>query len=124
MALVTASQKGGKVLVYGGYSYQFNKAGSGKKIWICGRNKSGGCLGRIHTVEYIPDAGETVEVLNEFDKHNHSPDAAGIEKKHVANKIKSLASVSSESTSSVVATAIQGSSVACLGMTVQGRIVD
>ena len=119
MAQVIASKKGGKVLVYRGYSYQYHKAGSDKKIWICTENRYNNCLGRLHSDERIPEAGELVEVLKESDNHNHTPDAASIEKKQVVNRIKATAAVSSDSTSSVVATAIQGASTACLGMSTQ-----
>lgn len=115
MATVTKSSKGGKVLVYRGYSYRFHKNGVDKKIWICTQERHHKCIGRLHTTEYVPDDGATVEVLKESNNHNHTPDPASIEKRQVLQKVIALASVSTDSTASVVATALQGTSRACIG---------
>ena len=116
IAEVIASREGGKLLVYKGYSYQFHKNGAAKKIWICKETRHRQCRGRLHSSEYIPDDCQLVKVLHEETNHNHTPDPASIEKAKVVNKVKEAAATSTDSTASVVASAIQGSSVACLGM--------
>jgi len=115
MAQVIASKKGGKVLMYQGYSYQLNTTGTSNKYWICSAHSSGNCNGRLITSRNIPAVGESVDVINESKNHNHTPDPASMEKRQVVNKVKAMASTSSDSTSTIVATAIQGASVACLG---------
>lgn len=115
MAQVLRSQKGKPQLGYRGYSYLFQADGHEKKIWICTENRRHDCLGRLHTAAYIPAHGETVEVIKDSSNHNHTPDAASIEKTRVLNNVKMIAASSMDSTSSVVATAIAGSSIACLG---------
>ena len=114
MAKVTTNQKGAKVLTYQGYSYNFAKNGVGKKIWLCKDNRHQRCLGRLHSAEEVED-GILVEVLKEPSSHNHAPDAAFVEKAEVLRKLKVTAATSNDSTASVVAAAIQGTSVACLG---------
>ena len=75
MAQVIKSQKGGKILLYQGYSYNFHKNGSEKKIWLCIQNRNHDILGRVHSSEYIPENGDAVQVLMESANHNHTPDA-------------------------------------------------
>ena len=115
MAKVITSHRGGKLLVYKGYSYHLHKNGSDKKIWLCSDSRRNKCLGRLHSADLIPEDGELVEVLHESCNHNHTPDAAHVEKVAVVNKVKTSAGVSTESTASIVASAIQGASTACLG---------
>ena len=121
MAQVTTNKKGGKLLVYQGYSYNFHKNGSGKKIWLCTQNRHQDCIGRLHCLECIPEDGQLAQVLKESGNHNHTPDSASVEKTKVVNKVKAIAAMSSDSTSAIVASAIEGSSTACLGMTQQKR---
>src|SRR5271156_6550402 len=56
-----------------------------------------------------------MEVIKGPDSHNHTPDPASIEKRQVVKKVIALAAASTETTASVVATALEGTSVACLG---------
>ena len=110
MEEVIKSKKGGKLLVYRGYSFEFDKNGLEKKLWRCTQHRNHSCRGRLHSVEYIPENGETVEVLRETGEHNHTPDAASIEKTKVLNKVKSTAAASTDST-----VALEGASAACRG---------
>ena len=102
------------MLVYQGYSYRFHKDGSAKKIWVCTEERHHDCRGRLHTGAHLPEDGETVEVMKGPGSHNHTPDPASIEKRQVL-KVIVLAAASTETTASVVATALEGTSVACLG---------
>ena len=117
MAQVLKNQKGGKQLVYKGFSYNYHKPGSQKKIWMCTETRHHNCLGRLHTAEYIPENGDLVQILSEIGNHNHTPDPAAIEKTKVSNAVLALARTSTETTASVVASGLAGSSAACLGMT-------
>ena len=114
MAQVIASERGGKLLVFKGYSYDFRKNGLNKKIWACTQRRRQACLGYIHSAEEVPEYGGVVDVLFDSNNHNHTPDAASVEKK-ILNQVKQIASSSTDSTASVVATALEGASTASLG---------
>ena len=102
------------LLSYGGFLYSFHKYGSEKMLWRCSKYNDK-CPGRLHTSDHIPTDGSQVVVIAEIGNHTHCPNPIAVEQKTAVKKLKMIASNSTESTASVVATVLSGISAAAQG---------
>ena len=100
MAEFNTSQKGKRLLLVGGYSYQRDgESSSGTVYWKCCRYSSDNCRGRAKTYDGV--------LSDTTGEHNHVPDVCHVEAKKVINNVKRRATECMEHPQKVIADIIK-----------------
>ena len=88
MAQVVIGNRGGKILIHGGYRYQRNQSRENAIYWRCWRD---GCLGRLRTNVFdVNNLNAAIQVLYANNNHDHGMDTAEVDRGNLTEDMKTV----------------------------------